>query len=239
MTEVKTRKPKTERYEVDGSVVELIKMTPDQYRGYHGLLTPAVRSQWEVKVDGVLRGYVTYPLGVGRWRAYSLLPREVRPYGFEWGKEPAHIYRAWVDGPDHPELEGGWSSYSGRFGGLTMLSPGTENSGGGWQTRQAVARAWPAIIARGEAPDAARVEECIEECREIAIEHARVKLENEARYAREDAERKAAAAQKAEEAETARKEILEGLLSIRDRLAGHLTNHEADAICRAIERYVR
>ena len=231
-------KPKTERYEIDGVVVELVKMTPDTTRAYHGGPEPVVRSQWKIKVDGVLRGYAVYPKGVGKpWQAYSLLPGAVKPYGFEFNSE-RRIIRVWKDEPTGDD--GMWDHYNGRFGYLTpVYRDGTNNHSylQVFTSREQIARAWPQVVAAGFAPVVEEVEQRIVLCREIAAERKRQDAENSARIDRENAERRAREEQARVEAEERRVETLTGLESIRDRFSGQLTNLEAAALATAIERY--
>lgn len=229
-------KPKTERFDVDGVVVELVRMPPDLRRAYHGGPEPVMRSQWEVKVDGELRGYVAYPMGVGGpWTAYSLLPPSVRPWGFEFGYDD--VVRAW----EAPlEADGTYEKWSGRFAYLSIIDKNPyadRHADKFWQSREDIARAWPRLMAEGKAPQIADVEVAIENSRQAVAEKAAKQQADQERYARERAEREAKAKRDAEAAEERRRETLEGLESLRERLFMSMTNLELMALGRAIEQF--
>ncbi len=239
-----TKKPpklKRETYDVDGVEVVLIQAMPDLRRGFHGRAEKAVRSQWEIHVAGELRGYAVYPLGVGQgWRAWSLVPREYNEHGGSW-TQADKLYKVWKMKPDSSELPGeAWYGWEGRFDKLKAVSRSGEhllNYKAAWTDRESIARAWPDMIARGVAPSTAEVEENINALRvRIAArkrEEAQEKVENEARWAREEEERKRQAA----EAERVRLETLEALASIRVDFHTQLSNLQAEALSRAIVKF--
>lgn len=218
------------RMEVDGSVVEIEPMDLEvQYRYSDGSANYRQRSLYKVLVDGVHRGYLSFPKGYGgKWSAAVLRP-QTTVY------DPSH----------HTHGEEDRTRY-GLFSYYRIVSPGvlneTENWGEHerfWEDRNAILAAFPKMVALGRAPtpeqEARNIIKMKQRYEEQKIEDA----ERKARYARERDERERQQAEAARVAEEARQETLAGLESIRDRFAGQLTNLEALALGRAIDAVTR
>jgi hypothetical protein len=238
-----TKKPpkrKTERHEFDGVTVELRQVDPDkrECEERSHMNGPAQRSKWEVHIDDVHLGYVFYPLGVGNpWIGCLMEPQALLDYD---GRSGVRCWR----GPTGEH--GGWAETGGMWDGLLGLLKRLEapadlkthsRSTYGFKDRAGAAEAFARAYKDGKLPDAAAVDRKIATEKRAKAERRRQDAEDNARYARERAEREEQQRLAAIAAEEARLEALEGLTSIRDRFGGQLSNLEAVALGRAIDRY--
>lgn len=236
----KPPKRKIERHQFDDVVVELRQVDPDrrECEATSHMFGPAQRSKWEVHIDDVHLGFVFYPLGVAKpWLGCLLEPQNLLDY---YGKSGV---RCWL-GPTGEH--GGWAETGGMWDGLLGLLKNLEapadlkqrsNSTYGFKDRAGVAEGFARAFKAGKLPDAAAVERKIATEKRAKAERKRKDAEDTARYARERAEREEQQRRDAEAAEEARIEALDGLTSIRDRFGGQLSNLEAVALGRAIDRY--
>jgi hypothetical protein len=236
----KPRKRKVERYEFGDVVVELRQVDPDkrECEERSHMNGPAQRSKWEVHIAGVHLGYVFYPLGVGNpWLACTMEPQALLNYD---GKAGVRCWR----GPTGEH--GGWAETGGMWDGLLGLLKKLEapadlkphsRSTYGFKDRAGAAEGFARAYKADKLPDAAAVDRKIATEKRAKAERARKDAEDNARYARERAEREEQQRRDAIAAEEARIEVLDGLTSIRDRFGGQLSNLEAVALGRAIDRY--
>lgn len=235
-------KPRVERYEIDGHVVEMASVPPDkrECEDSSHMAGPAQRSKWEVRVDGVLRGFVFYPLGYGgSWAPRVLLPNEVLPFS-----NADKLVRAWLPPPGP---HGGWNSTGGMWDGLMGLLRPLELYQEGstvwkedrrrWKDRAEVAWGFARGVDQGVVPTTEEVEKAFVDAAEAKAARAKKDADDKARYAREAVERRAREAQEAADREQRRLEILEGLQETLDQHGGLLSNFQRDALCRAIVDY--
>jgi hypothetical protein len=155
-------KRKVERYTFDGVAVELRQVDPDKREAAPGdfMAGPAQRSKWEVHIDGVHRGYVFYPLGVGNpWIGCLLEPQQLVGYDGEDG------IRCWL-GPTGEH--GGWEETGGKWDGLLGLLKRLEapddlkrrsNSIYGFADRAGAAEGFARAFRAGKVPDGGRRQE--------------------------------------------------------------------------------
>lgn len=245
MTDVLTKpkakpKRKVERYTFDDVAVELRQLDPDKREAAPTdfMSGPAQRSKWEVHINGVHHGYVFYPLGVGNpWIGCLLEPLQLVDYNGGDG------IRCWL-GPTGEH--GGWEETGGKWDGLLGLLRRLEapdglkqsaNSSYGFKDRASAAEGFARAYRAGKVPNAAEVDRKIATEQRRIIERKREDAERTARYAREAEEERQRKAREAVAAEEARQEVLAGLASIQERFNGQLSNLEAVALTRAIERY--
>jgi hypothetical protein len=233
-------KRRVERFEFGDDVVELRQVDPDKREAApdNFMSGPAQRSKWEVHINDVHRGYVFYPLGVGNpWIGCLLEPKQLVGYDGEDG------VRCWL-GPTGEH--GGWSETGGMWDGLLGLLKRLEapddlkrrsNSTYGFKDRASAAEAFARAFRAGKVPHGGEVEKKIAAEQRRIAERKRQDAADQARYARERADREAQERRDATAAEEARQEVLAGLASIQERFNGQLSNLEAVALTRAIERY--
>lgn len=218
------------RLEVDGSVVEIEPMDLEvQYHYSDGSANYRQRSLLKVLVDGVHRGYLTFPKGYGgKWSAAVLRPQNTT-----------------YDPSFHKHDDEDRNRY-GIFSYYRVVSPGVlneqENWGPhekAWVDRNAILAAFPKMVALGRAPSPEEEARNIVKMKRRYEEQKVEDAERKARWARESIEREQQKVEAARAAEEARQETLAGLESIRDRYAGQLTNLEALALGRAIDAVTR
>lgn len=218
------------RMEVDGSVVEIEPMDLEvQYRYSDGSANYRQRSLLKVLVDGVHRGYLSFPKGYGgKWAVAVLRPQNTN-----------------YDPSFHTHGEEDRTRY-GLFSYYRVVSPGILNEMENWgeypkfwEDRNAILTAFPKMVALGRAPSPEEETRNIVRMKRLFENRKVEEAERTARYARERDERERAKTESARVAEESRQETLSGLESIRDRFAGQLSNLEALALGRAIDAVTR
>lgn len=232
------KKPRVERYEIDGHVVEMTSVPPDKRNCEDSshMAGPAQRSKWEVRVDGVLRGFAFYPLGYhGCWRPHVLLPTELLPYSSN------KLVRAWMPPTGR---HGGWNETGGMWDGLMGLLRPLElyrddsrvykEERRRWKDRAEIAWGFVRGVDQGVAPTAEEVEKAFADAVEAKAARERKDAADKIRWARERQERAEREAREAAEREERRQEILTGLQEVLDQHGGLLSNFQRDAVCRAI-----
>jgi hypothetical protein len=215
--------------EVDGSVVQIKPLTPEvEYHYSDGTPVYRQKSLYEVYVDDVMRGYVWFPKGWGgRWHVLALRPKQ--SYNPNYNRQDAEE-----------------KARFGLAGYYRSLSPGSLNEREDWgeharyfEDRNAILAAFPKMVALGRCPSPAEeivnAEAAKRAYEEQQAEDARRTGQRAQERAQAERERVAAAARAEEE----RQETLDGLISIRDRFAGQLSNLEMVALTRAIDRVTK
>lgn len=215
---VKARKLKVERYDVDGVSVELRQAEVSDPLGYTtggGSWTKiALRSQWEVWIDGVHRGYATMGAAPrSPWLALSLEPRQAQDqhsfkgvaglYKILWPLRPGSTFESdntrWAK--DRTELARGFAQFH-RDGRAPTLEEGLERE----RARLGAEAADKADRAASEARYAAQAR--VREVEAVATYFAVLRVHRETR---------------------------EGLEAMRERLGGQMTNFELLSLGRAID----